>query len=244
MAQCLSDGCENARSENQQLCPSCQNSCSVFALPPAAVVAAAVHAEFIAEHPELIPTHNVDLQVHLTDGAIHDFKLGALGGRYKGRFETTTTKAAVDMLPILEGWSGLITKMTIVGDVHKWTNGRILLKSGALICAVEGLALNGNIRQRGGIKLLGENDTVIRILYEEKPAPHIEFKVVHKTARKPANEISIMPLLANATPIAGMVYTGDVTPPASPGNSTHRAFHGGAAEVMASLGDHQGYHGP
>ena len=83
-----------------------------------------------------------------------------------------------------------------------------------------------------------------RILYEEKPAPHIEFKVVHKTAPKPANEISILPLLANATPPAGMVYTGDVTPPASPGNSTHRAFHGGAAEVMASLGDHQGYHGP
>ena len=92
--------------------------------------------------------------------------------------------------------------------------------------------------------MLGENDTVIRILYEEKPAPHIEFKVVHKTAPKPANEISIMPLLANATPIAGMVYTGDVTPPASPGNSTHRAYHGGAAEVMASLGDHHGYHGP
>ena len=187
-------------------------------------------AEFIAEHPELIPTHNVDLQVHLADGAIHDFKLGALGGRYKGRFETTTTKAAVDMLPILEGWSGLITKMTIVGD---------LPPSPFQICAVEGLSLNGNIRQRGGIKLLGENDTVIRILYEEKPAPHIEFKVVHKTAPKPANEISIMPLLANATP-----GTVDKTPPASPGNSTHRAFHGGAAEVMASLGDHHGYHGP
>ena len=238
MAQCLSDGCENARSENQQLCPSCQNSCSVFALPPAAVVAAAVQesvagdcAEFIAEHPELIPTHNVDLQVHLTDGAIHDFKLGALGGRYKGRFETTTTKAAVDMLPILLGQRGQITKMTIS-------------HSEVLICAVEGLALAGNIRQRGGIKLLGENDTVIRILYEEKPAPHIEFKVVHKTARKPANEISILPLLANAVPPAGMVYTGDVTPPASPGNSTHRAYHGGAAEVMASLGDHHGYHGP
>lgn len=240
MAQCLSDGCENARSENQQLCPSCQNSCSVFALPPAAVVAAAVHAEFIAENPELIPTHTVDLQVHGPrleafhlhgGGATHDFKLGALGGQYKGRFETTTTKAAIDLLPILLGQRGQITKMTIS-------------HSEVVICAVEGLALAGNIRQRGGIKLLGENDTVIRILYEEKPAPHIEFKVVHKTARKPANEISIMPLLANATPIAGMVYTGDVTPPASPGNSTHRAFHGGAAEVMASLGDHQGYHGP
>ena len=231
MAQCLSDGCENARSENQQLCPSCQNSCSVFALPPAAVVAAAVHAEFIAENPELIPTHTVDLQVHLTHGATHNFKLGALGGQYKGRFETTTTKAAIDLLPILLGKHGQITKMTMACGYD-------------LICAVEGLSLNGNIRQRGGIKLLGENDTVIRILYEEKPAPHIEFKVVHKTARKPANEISIMPLLANATPIAGMVYTGDVTPPASPGNSTHRAFHGGAAEVMASLGDHQGYHGP
>ena len=46
-------------------------------------------------------------------------------------------------------------------------------------------------------------------------------------------------LLANATP-----GTLDVTPPASPGNSTHRAYHGGAAEVMASLGDHHGYHGP
>ena len=179
-----------------------------------------------AEHPELIPTHTVDLQVHLTHGATHNFKLGALGGQYKGRFETTTTKAAVDMLPILLGQRGQITKMTISD-------------SEVLICAVEGLSLNGNIRQRGGIKLLGENDTVIRILYEEKPAPHIEFKVVHKTAPKPANEISIMPLLANATP-----GTVDKTPPASPGNSTHRAFHGGAAEVMASLGDHHGYHGP
>ena len=226
MAQCLSDGCENARSENQQLCPSCQNSCSVFALPPAAVVAAAVHAEFIAENPELIPTHTVDLQVHLTHGATHGFKLGALGGQYKGRFETTTTKAAIDLLPILLGQRGQITKMTIS-------------HSEVVICAVEGLALAGNIRQRGGIKLLGENDTVIRILYEEKPAPHIEFKVVHKKAPIPANEILVAPLLANATP-----GTLDVTPPASPGNSTHRAFHGGAAEVMASLGDHHGYHGP
>ena len=38
--------------------------------------------------------------------------------------------------------------------------------------------VHGNIRQRGGIKLLGENDTMIRILYDETPAPHIEFKVI------------------------------------------------------------------
>ena len=46
------------------------------------------------------------------------------------------------------------------------------------------------------------------------------------------------PLLANATP--GIL---DVTPPASPGNSTHMAYHGGAAEVMDSLGDNHGYLG-
>ena len=54
MAQCLSDGCENARSENQQLCPSCQNSCSVFALPPAAVVAAAVQESVAGDYAEFI----------------------------------------------------------------------------------------------------------------------------------------------------------------------------------------------